>query len=91
MAANADRTRTSLVALHALACALAISACRGEPPPTDKGDRKSVSEGAKARSAPGRTVEEAKQKVDVVEGRLQERSDEMFDKSAGEKVERGSP
>lgn len=57
----------------------------------DKGDGKSVMEGAKARSAPGRTVEEAKQKVDAVEGQLEERSDEMFEKSAGEKVERGGP
>ena len=50
-----------------------------------------MKEGGKARSAPGRQLEDAKQKIDGAEQKLQDRSDDMFEKSAGEKVERGAP
>lgn len=81
-------------ATFALAIAFAASACKGQSPPPaaeGKGDGKSVMEGGKARSAPGRTLEDAKQRVDATEEQLQDRSDDMLERSAGEKVERGAP
>jgi hypothetical protein len=92
MPADARPTRAPLVALHVLALALALPGCRGQsPPPAGEGDGKSVKEGAKARSAPGRQVEDAKKEVDAAQEQLQNRSDDMFEKSAGDKVERGAP
>ena len=88
----AARPLRALVALDALVLALALSGCRGQsPPPAAEGQGKSVTEGGKARTAPGRQLEDAKQRVDDAQERLQERSDDMFEKSAGEKVERGGP
>lgn len=88
-AARPIHTSVALDAL-ALALALAVAGCKGQsPPPTTEG--KSVTEGGKARSAPGRTLEDAKQRVDATQEQLQDRSDDMLDKSAGEKVERGAP
>jgi hypothetical protein len=89
----ATRPIRALVALDVLVLALALAmlgGCKGQsPPPAAEG--KSVKEGGKAGSAPGRTLEDAKQRVDATEEKLQNRSDDMFEKSAGEKVERGTP
>jgi hypothetical protein len=88
----AARSIRALVALDALALALAMVGCRGQsPPPATEAQGKSVMEGGKARTAPGRQLEDAKQRVDGAEEKLQNRSDDMFEKSAGEKVERGAP
>jgi hypothetical protein len=88
----AARPTRALVALDALVLALAMVGCKGQsPPPATEGQGKSVMEGGKARSAPGRTLEDAKQQVDGAQEQLQNRSDDMLEKSAGEKVERGAP
>jgi hypothetical protein len=65
-----------------------LAAC-DDKKPTD--DRKSVIEGGKAESAPGKQLEKAKQDIDGVEQQLQDRADEQFEKSAGEQAGRGVP
>ena len=67
---------------------LAAVACDDKPPANE---RKSVIEGGKAESAPGKQLERAKQDIEGAERQLQERADDQFDKSAPEQVERGVP
>ena len=66
-----------------------LLACDDEKKPAD--DRKSVIEGGKAESEAGKKVERAKQEIDATEKLMQDRADENFEKSGGEKVERGVP
>ena len=73
-----------------LVLGLALSAC-DDPPPPNKADRKSVIEGGKAESAAGKKVEAAKKEIDATEKLMQDRADDQFEKSGGEKIERGMP
>jgi len=65
---------------------LTLAACDDDPP---KQERKSVVEGGKAESAPGKQLEGAKREIDEVEKVMQERADDNFEKTADEKVPRG--
>lgn len=66
-----------------------LLACDDDKQPA--ADRKSVIEGGKAESEAGKKVERAKQEIDATEKLMQDRADENFEKSGGEKVERGVP
>ncbi|KIG16663.1 hypothetical protein DB30_04282 [Enhygromyxa salina] len=68
-----------------------LLACDDDKAKNDAGDRKSVIEGGKAESEPGKQLERAKQEIDATEKQMQDRADENFEKSGGEKVERGLP
>lgn len=80
-------SRLALTLSFALLASGVLSACDDKP----KDDRKSVIEGGKAESEPGKQLERAKQDIDAAEKQLQDRADEQFEKSAGEQVERGVP
>ena len=72
-----------LVALLTLAC--------DDEPAENKADRKSVVEGGKAESAAGKKVENAKKEIEATEKLMQDRDADRFERSGGEKVERGVP
>lgn len=76
----------------ALVCA-GLTACDDEAAKTQKEaeDTRSVAEGAKARTAAGAKVEDAKEQVEAAEKALETRDDDIFEKSGGERVGRGVP
>ena len=75
-------------ATFALLVALGIAGCDDKPKP---GDQRSVIEGGKAESAPGKQLENAKQKIEGAEKQLQDRDDRIYESAQDEKVERGVP
>jgi hypothetical protein len=85
MLTTAARPRLSSTTF-ALLVAFAMSGCDDKPKP---GDQRSVIEGGKAESAPGKQLENAKQKVEGAEQQLQERDDRIYEAAQDEKVERG--
>jgi hypothetical protein len=82
---------SAILAGACLALSLFAGACSDKTPPPPKVDGRSVIEGGKAESAAGRKVEDAKREIDGAEKKMQDRADDVFEKSGGEKVERGVP
>ena len=79
--------RTGTLALVGLlGLGLALAACDDSPP---NNDRKSVIEGGKAESKAGKKLENAKKEIDETEKLMEEQDADRFERSAGEKVERG--
>jgi hypothetical protein len=87
MQTPASRLCFSSAAL-ALLVATGLFGCDDKPKP---GDQRSVIEGGKAESAPGKQLENAKQKIEGAEQQLQERDDRVYESAQDEKVERGVP
>ena len=65
-----------------------LGAC-DDPPPNN--DRKSVIDGGKAESRAGKQLENAKREIDDTEKLMQDQDADRFERSGGEKVERGMP
>ncbi|PRQ04652.1 hypothetical protein ENSA5_06080 [Enhygromyxa salina] len=74
-----------------VALAFAASACDDDAGANKGGDRRSVVEGGKAESAPGKKLEHAKEQIEEAEKKMEDADADRFERSAGEKVERGLP
>lgn len=72
-----------------LGLGLTLVACDDDPPPNQ--DRKSVIEGGKAESRAGKQLEKAKKEIDDTEKVMQDQDADRFERSGGEKVQRGMP
>lgn len=78
----------AMFATLALLVTIGITGCDDKPKPEDQ---RSVIEGGKAESAPGKQLEDAKQKIDGAEKQLEDRADRIYESAQDEKVERGMP
>lgn len=86
------RVRPLLATAAGLVLVLGALACDDQPAEAKQPDQaKSVIEGGTPESAAGRKLEDAKQKIDAAEKQMQDRDDEIFEKSAGEQAPRGVP
>lgn len=86
---TASRHRLSSAFSATLALvAVGITGCDDKPKPEDQ---RSVIEGGKAESAPGKQLENAKQKIEGAEKQLEDRSERIYESAQDEKVERGMP